>query len=1238
MMQFIETLYADPLLKFLVDTTLKSFVIFAIAGLFVFCLRRKSAAVRGFVWGMAIVGCLIVPLFSLMLPKWEVNVLPETPIRSEIYRLAESSTTPASIAPIQSPSETVLPAQVAPAPSQPKPGTIESRIQSTMHSTDWVTLAWAGISALFFARLIAGIGTVWHISARSNDFSNSMKQLPPDWNCQVSVRLNDRITVPMVWGFLRPVILLPTDADRWHTERLRAVLLHELAHIKRWDWAMQTIAQIICAVYWFNPFVWFAARWIRIEAEQACDDQVLNAGYQSVDYAQHLLDITRNVKIANATSRAAVAMARPSKIEGRLRTVLAENLNRHPMTKVAVGIGLLVFTCFAIPMGAMHLAQAVNPEGTLFRQIREASKSQPTPEELLPKPRVYGQETGLEKYRQNWKQNLEHCEEFLNTYPDSDQYDMVWFKKLNYLFGLQRYAEFDVSAEVFLSEQSTSKYTDRLRRFRVYRFMDEREFDQALTELDKIVDPAMLPEVYQRKADVYDEMDNWEKPNEFNMLWAELVLGKPAPKFSHTSVDGTSVSLQSLRGKVVLLYYWSVREDTTEWMIPTLKRLHKMHSNNPEFVLINVCTRSSKAEITQFIEQHAMPGIHLHLEPEAVPARFGIITLLNYLPRYVILDKTGIIRENENTFRMGDFKIEHLVTALLEEHPNTDSERLIPQVNQLLANAYLSRGQTKKSIAEYEKMLAFMPKNLDIMMNIFNLEMFPSARIELMDRAYGRLLELHELNQQSPELGLDVNYHSLELTRLFAKQGDPEKTWKLFQIAVEYDPVGTINYAKQSEKLFALLQDRPEFQKRLAEGPPQKPKEISSNDPAKAKEIDENVEICKQQLLEIGKAVQAYQKEHGDFPEWLSELHSKYLPDANLLLCPSDELGGKPVFAGNADPKMPVSYGYQFHPGYQKDTRENRAIYGDVIPLARCRHHANQPFDCLNLSFALKVYPSSQVWQNTPEEMYGTPQKTIEALETGLQQLTDKEKSFYVYRSLVRLYIEIGREKNAERLINRFKSTLKPDDLEAHFLLSAMLEMANRDKEVLAVFEKLEQQYPGNYYVLDELARIHEELGNLVLAAEYQKKADPMSELVGKVVPDFSVTALDGKPISLQQYRGKVILLDFWAVWCGPCIGEMPNVKKVYDTYKDQGFDIIGVSLDTDETRLRNYLKENDIPWRQIFSGQKWKSPIAQRYHIHRIPAPWLIARDGTLISRKARGWKLEHLVVEALKDKPEDR
>ena len=417
------------------------------------------------------------------------------------------------------------------------------------------------------------------------------------------------------------------------------------------------------------------------------------------------------------------------------------------------------------------------------------------------------------------------------------------------------------------------------------------------------------------------------------------------------------------------------------------------------------------------------------------------------------------------------------------------------------------------------------------------------------------------------------------------------------------------------------------------EGQAQKPNEVPI---LTVEQRKKDIEICTQNLIAIGRSIQAYHNENGDYPEWLSDLHHpKYMPNPDVLLCPADSGGGKALFSRNIDPKMPVSYGYQFHPEYREMTRENRAIYGDVIPLVRCRHHTSREFDCLNLSFAFKVYQSSSAWQYTPEDMYGTPEKAITALETGIQQQPNNGKFLYLYTVLARLYIEVGREKDAENLINRFKSVIKPDDLQAHFLLGSMLEMMNRNEEGLAVFEKLEERYPNNHNVLNKLAQIHDGRGNVERAAEYRRKADPMSEMVGEFLPDFSATDLDGKPISLGAYRGKVVLLDFWAVWCGPCIGEMPNVKKVYDTYKDAGFDIIGVSLDTDETKLRNYLKENDIPWRQIFSGKGWDSPLAKRYHIYGIPAPWLIARDGILISRNARGPGLERLVVEALTDKP---
>ncbi len=229
-------------------------------------------------------------------------------------------------------------------------------------------------------------------------------------------------------------------------------------------------------------------------------------------------------------------------------------------------------------------------------------------------------------------------------------------------------------------------------------------------------------------------------------------------------------------------------------------------------------------------------------------------------------------------------------------------------------------------------------------------------------------------------------------------------------------------------------------------------------------------------------------------------------------------------------------------------------------------------------------------------------EKSIADLEAKLQQNPDDESFFSIYRILIRLYIEAGREKDIDQLIDRFKIV--------------------NSKTFLA--------------------QIYEELGNTKRAMEYRSKVTPPLALLGKPVPDFSATDLDGKPISLQQYRGKVVLLDFWAVWNSFCIGDILNVKRIYDTYKDQGFAVIGVSLDTDETKLRNYLEENQIPWRQIYSGQEKQSPLAQQYDVKSIPARWLIDRDGTLIAHEAnhklmsckgREPDLEPLVAAAVSD-----
>ena len=395
-----------------------------------------------------------------------------------------------------------------------------------------------------------------------------------------------------------------------------------------------------------------------------------------------------------------------------------------------------------------------------------------------------------------------------------------------------------------------------------------------------------------------------------------------------------------------------------------------------------------------------------------------------------------------------------------------------------------------------------------------------------------------------------------------------------------------------------------------------------------------NIELCTQNLIAIGKAIETHQKAHDDFPEWLSDLYPKYLVDSNVLTCPADKHGGKAGRPWNIDPKMSVSYDYQFYPEYRGKKREQRMVYGDVMPLVRCRHHANEDLHVLNLSFSYMVYRSSVNWEYTPEDMYGSHEVAITAFEETLQRHPDDMRFFSLYPGLARLYVKVGDKPSADVFIERLKSAMKLEIPSYRTLwnLWNILVMMERYEDLLEIFTAAEQQAPNERFILERLSFIHERLGNTELAEAYGRKFDPRYELLGMPVPDFSATDLDGNPISLRDYRGKVVLLDFWVFWDPPCAVKMPEVRKIYDIYKDDGFDIIGVNLDDEEVILQNYVKENDVPWRQIFDQGAGEDSLVQHYGIGDIPEMWLIDRKGRLITHKARGADLERFVAAAVK------
>jgi thiol-disulfide isomerase/thioredoxin len=135
------------------------------------------------------------------------------------------------------------------------------------------------------------------------------------------------------------------------------------------------------------------------------------------------------------------------------------------------------------------------------------------------------------------------------------------------------------------------------------------------------------------------------------------------------------------------------------------------------------------------------------------------------------------------------------------------------------------------------------------------------------------------------------------------------------------------------------------------------------------------------------------------------------------------------------------------------------------------------------------------------------------------------------------------------------------------------------------------------------------------------------AELIRKQV-DLQFTATDGTKIDLQNFRGKVVLVDFWASWCPDCIRELPTVQKVYNKYKDQGLVVIGISLDKDAKALANFVAKKSLPWPQYFDGKGWENEFAAKYSVRSIPEMWLLDRQGVLVTTSVPIEKLDEQVA----------
>ena len=347
---------ADPIVVGVLNIFLKAALIVAIAAGVTRVLRSRNASASSLhlVWTLAIIALLVLPVLGVALPGWRVEV-PSVPTFTQ-------------------PAPPVVEATIS------QTGAAVSRPPAVRGSASRLGVIEAGLALYLLGmmvclfRILVSNWRVAGIVRRSFEVKDhAWVSLVRDVATSVGARRPVRLVqsaetrVPMTWGSFQPVVLLPRNANEWPSERRRAVLLHELAHVVRLDCLIQWLTTIVCALYWIHPAVWYAASRLRRERELACDDHVINAGMSARVYATELFDVARAYDRNGLATVAALAMAEPSELEGRLLALMDGVRSRTVPSRRGILAAFLGAAAVTMPLACLQpradRGESVSPLG-----------------------------------------------------------------------------------------------------------------------------------------------------------------------------------------------------------------------------------------------------------------------------------------------------------------------------------------------------------------------------------------------------------------------------------------------------------------------------------------------------------------------------------------------------------------------------------------------------------------------------------------------------------------------------------------------------------------------------------------------------------------------------------------------------------------------------------------------------------------------------------------------------------
>ena len=367
----------------LMDAALRGALVLLVALMITHLMRRRTAAARHLVWVGAITIQLLLPLFALWGPRWRV-ALPDPVANVMPVDLHEAPTSTPDVVNVDVGPSRAIPRDIPTEISAPAPKT-ETPAANDAHrisGKDVLIALWLLGAAFVLGRLAIGTTIVASLARKGNrvDDGNWLSLAQKlstnlDIDRPLTLLRGTRMAVPITWGIVYPVVLLPDDADSWPEERRRFVLVHEMAHVKRLDALTQLAGQLALAIFWFNPLVWIANRRMQLEREHACDDYVIRHGTPASQYAEELLSMVQALGTPQQRGAqpafAALAMARRSEFEGRMLSILDPVLDRHPLSRGRALLSACAAVVLVLPLAALHPYQRTPSK----LPAREASSS-----------------------------------------------------------------------------------------------------------------------------------------------------------------------------------------------------------------------------------------------------------------------------------------------------------------------------------------------------------------------------------------------------------------------------------------------------------------------------------------------------------------------------------------------------------------------------------------------------------------------------------------------------------------------------------------------------------------------------------------------------------------------------------------------------------------------------------------------------------------------------------------------